>query len=110
MKYKRTPFADKINLVDDNGGSTTFAEGTKGWDKYIQWCSEGNTPEEYITAAEQADIDSTKYMALRRVAYAEAGLFHNDYVEMLMEGDTLGQADYIARRDVIRAQFPKPTA
>jgi len=57
--------------------------------------------------AKAAKTLAKKYRKDRKAEYEKQGLNKNKYLEMLIENDTAGMAEYKAKRDAIKLLFPK---
>ena len=49
-----------------------------------------------------------KYKEDRRKEYEKRGLSFDKYVEMIIEEDNQGMADFKAEREIVKQLFPKP--
>jgi len=54
------------------------------------------------------DIEINAYKGRRRKDYHDEGLTFDSFVEMIIENDVPGMAQFRAKRDVIKGNHPKP--
>jgi len=94
--YKLTNSTSIIRLSDN--ASIPADEQNTDFAAYIQWLSEGNTPE-------SADIPpAPTYQELRAAAYPA----HSDYLDGIVKGDAAQVQAYIDACLAVKAKFPKP--
>lgn len=70
MKYKKTKYDDRINLVRDDGMSETFFRGTDGYKEYESFVESGGVAEECVTENELrqsliADLKQKRNLLIR---------------------------------------------
>lgn len=55
-----------------------------------------------------SDATNEHINSKRKCEYAKQGLSFDSFVEMLIEDDTVGLAQFRSKRDLIKADHPKP--
>ena len=97
MTYKLDQNSTSITRISDNASIPADPANTD-YAAYLQWLSEGNTPE-------PADIPpAPTYQELRRAAYPPA----SDYLDGIVKGDTAQMQAYVDACLAVKAKYPKP--
>ena len=67
------------------------------------------TPGQITAAMDEAsaELAAVEYKDLRKKEYENQGLSFDSFVEMLIEGDNVGMEQYRAKRDNVKATYPK---
>ena len=93
--YKLTPYTTILRLSDS--ASIPADEANTDYAAYLQWLSEGNTPE-------PADIPpAPTYQELRAAAYPPM----SDYLDGIVKGDAAQVAAYVAACLAVKTLYPK---
>ena len=96
--YKLNQNSSSITRLSDNAGIPAD-EANTDYAAYLQWLSEGNTPE-------PADIPpAPTYQELRRAEYPTA----SDYLDAVVKGDEAQKQAYIDACLAVKAKYPKET-
>lgn len=97
MTYKLNQNPTSITRLSDGASIPADPQNTD-YAAYLQWLSEGNTPE-------PADIPpAPTYQELRAAAYPPA----SDYLDGIVKGDAAQMQAYVDACLAVKLKYPKP--
>ena len=104
---KNTVYTNKVACIKHEGSAIGFNPRTIDLSVSIIQ-GENVVVDETKVAAKEALKNSVKYKADRRADYEAQGLTFDSFVEMLIEDDVAGIADYRSKRAAIKVKHKKP--
>ena len=73
-----------------------------------RWGDVGKKPTQQELDTAILSLSDIEYKDLRKDEYAKQGLSFESFIEMLIEGDNAGMAQYRSARQAIKDEIPKP--